>query len=277
LAIDATQHRVDGELLACGGQPVMLDLSTATDLRWDSERLERDAFFARLQVHDILAVDGWIDQWRTILVTAASVRERAGHEARSEVRGEIVELAPEQSTFLLHVLEVHRDHAGLPPARPLRLSVRVDDRTRIEWVPRLGHPGPMPFSVLRIGMLVDVTWHGPAPDLAFIAHKVVIRANERHHFTGPRHGDVTEVDLPAGRFVLTGHGRSTFWIGGERYRSLVVIVDEHSFLWRRNAGQRQRIGLEQLQPGARVLLLAERVEGNIVRALLVREEREAGR
>lgn len=266
-AFDAGQHLVDG-LLGLDELPVVLDLSGADVLRREDQVLDRDAFFARLQVDEVLTIDGWLDRWRNVRVIAAAVGSD-GRE-KSEVRGEIVELYGERSAFLLHVLQIRKDRAGLPRVRPLRLTVRVEDATRIKWVPRLGrHGGHLPFSALRTGMLVDVEWHGAAPELRVTAKKVDIHAASRHELTGRVHGEITEVDLRAGVFVLDAPGDGAFRLGRERIATLRVTVDDGSILVRRDERGLRRISLEEVPVGAQVHLVGERVEGNTVHALLV--------
>ncbi|MBK9129587.1 MAG: hypothetical protein IPM13_17645 [Phycisphaerales bacterium] len=268
-AFDAAQYLIDG-LLGLDELPVVLDLSGADTLSRDDQLLDRDAFFALLQADDILTIDGWLDRWRNVRVIAGSIGGDGGGREKSEVRGEIVELYAERSAFLLHVLQIRKDRAGLPHVRPLRLTVRVDDATRIKWVPRLGrHRGHLPFGALRAGMLVDVEWHGPAPELRVTAKKVDIHAASRHELTGRLHGDVTEVDLRAGVFVLDAPGDRTFRLGGERFATLRVRVDDGSILVRRDERGLRRIGLAEVPVGAHVHMVSERVEGNLVHALLV--------
>ncbi len=267
-AVDPGRYLVDG-LLGSDDLPVVLDLSRADTLRRGDETLARDAFFSLLKVDEVLTIDGWLDHWRNVLVIAGSV-DGDGREPKSEVRGEIVEVYSERSAFLLHVLRIRKDRAGLPHERPLRLRVRVGDDTRIKWVPRLGrHGGHLPFAALRVGMLVDVEWHGPAPELTVTAKKVDILAASRHELTGRLHGDVTEVSLRTGEFVLDAPGASTFRLGGERFETLRVRVDDGSVLVRRVDGELRGIRLAELPVGAKVHLLGERVEGNVVHALLV--------
>lgn len=268
-AFDAGRYLVDG-LLGRDELPVVLDLSRADELRRGDQVVDRDAFFALLQVDEVLTIDGWLNRWRNVLVIAGSIESDGDREAKSEVRGEIVELYAERSAFLLHVLEIRKDRAGLPHERPLRLTVRVDDSTKIKWVPRLGrHPGHLPFAALRVGMLVDVEWHGPAPELRLTAKKVDIHAASRHELTGRLHGDVTEVNLRTGEFILDAEGDGTFRLGRERFENLRVRIDEGSILVRRTEEGLRRIRLAELPIGAHVHMVGERIEGNLVHALLV--------
>ncbi len=267
---DAVRHLVDGRLLSMNELPVVLDLSRADELRRGDEMVGLDAFFAALRADDVLSVDGWLDQWGNVLVISAEVRDDDRRDQKSEVRGEVVELMPDRSSFLLHVLAIRKDRAGLPEARPLRLTVQVAARTKIKWVPRHGrHAGHLSFAALRVGMLVDVEWHGAAPEQRLTAHKVDIQCAARADLAAVVTGEVASVDAGVGSFVLAPKGRSDFRLGGERFDSLVVDVDDGSYLARRTDGRLMRITLNELVVGSHALAIVERVEGNRVRGLLV--------
>ena len=251
--IDARSFRVDAELVGLGGLLANLDFSRAETLLRDDRELTRELFFAALKSGESLRIDGWLESWRSIRVIAARVDSDADHGQKSEVRGEIVEVRPRDMAFVLRVIEIVKDRAGLPVSRPLRLVVVVDAKTAIQWVPRHGrHPGHLPYPALQVGMLVDVEWFGPARDLTVTAKKIDIHAEKGQDTCRVVEGEVQSIDLVRKEFVLAAHGHGSFRLGGGSYATLRVTVDAGTVIVQKDRGEMRVVGLDALKVGARV-------------------------
>lgn len=268
-SFDQSRRLIDA-LLAPAATPVVLDLTRATTLLREGALLDLDQFFAALQVGEQITFDGWLDEWRNIAVVAAWIdTDRGARGAKSEVRGEIVELQPQTQSFTLLVQEIRKDRAGLPSERPLRLSVTVGERTRIKWLPRLGrHRGHLPYSALQVGMRVDVEWHGPAAELRLTAHKVdILEANAQPALRDVA-ATVERIDTTQRTITLRARGNGV-WIGGERVTTFTANVTDDTLLVQRSRNRLSEIELAEVPVGAAAEGIV-RIEGEVVTALFLR-------
>jgi hypothetical protein len=253
-------------------------LANATTLVRGDDQVGVDEFLARLVAGERLVVDGWLDTWRNVQVTAAfaDADDPPPHDQKTEVVGEIVELQPEARQLVLQVNRIEKGGRDLPSRRPLLLDVRVDDRTRIKWVPRRArHRGHLEFDDLRAGMLVEVEWHGPSTP-PVVAHKIDIRAEHAAPAIRVLHGTVREIDLAAGRVRLAAARDEPFRFGRDRYEAVDVLVDGETILLRKSDGRLREIDLPDVAPGDRAWVLGRHLEGPRLRALVMSVRRGDG-